>query len=248
MSERTEMVLFSQVREMSSYLQKSKLLPADLQGKEADICMTIMAGHELGLEPMAALRGMYVVKGRPVLSADTMVAVVLRSGKAQYFENVESTAERATYATKRVGSEREQRTTFTIDDARTAGLSGDNWKKYPAAMLRARAKAVLARDVYPDVLAGCYETDEARDFAPSGTVIRFEAPPAQEAEQERVIEAEIQDSQPSGPSIADAIAMAGTMADLDALIPRIKALPEAERAAMRDAYRTRRDAIKAVAG
>jgi hypothetical protein len=248
LNERTEMVLFTQMREMSAYLQKSKILPTDLQGKEADIFVTIMAGRELGLEPMAALRGIHVVKGKPVLSADTMVAVVLRSGKAQYFEQTESTNERATYVTKRVGSEREQRQTFTIEDARTAGLTGDNWRKYPAAMLRARAKAILARDVYPDVLAGCYEADEARDFAPSGTVLRFEAPASPMPPHEQVIDAEIQEASASGPSLADAIEMADSMNDLEKLLPQILALPEEDRAALRDAYVTRRKALKAVAG
>jgi hypothetical protein len=249
MSDRNAMVVFSQVRDMSQYLKTSSLLPADLRGKEADICMTIMAGHELGIEPMAALRGIHVVKGRPVLSADMMAGVVLASGKAEYFEQVESTAERAIYVTKRRGSQREQRATFTIEEARTAGLSGDNWKKYPAAMLRARAKSILARDAYPDALAGCYETDEARDFAPAGEVLRFEAPAV--PGQAQVLNVEIEaEAAPAAqpPALLDEIMAAGSMAELDGLVPRIKALPEADRTAMRGAYRARRDELQAVSG
>jgi hypothetical protein len=178
-----------------------------------------------------------------------MVAVVLASGKAEYFEQIESTAERATYATKRKGSQREQRATFTIEDARMAGLSGDNWKKYPAAMLRARAKAILARDAYPDALAGCYETDEARDFAPAGAVVRFEAP--EPPVQGQVIDAELEPDAgvpAADQSLLSEIEAAQSMAELDAIVPRIKALPETERTALRRAYGIRRDELLAVAG
>ena len=40
----------------------------------------LMTGRELGLSPMQSLRGIYVVSGKPVLSADLMVAAVRRSG------------------------------------------------------------------------------------------------------------------------------------------------------------------------
>ena len=46
-------------------------------------------------------------------------------------------------------------------DAVTAGLAGgDNWRKHPKAMLRARALSAIARLVYPDLLLGVYDPDE----------------------------------------------------------------------------------------
>jgi hypothetical protein len=124
-----------------------------------------MAGHELGLSPMSALRTIHVVKGKPVLSADVMAGLALSSGLASYFRCVESTAQVATYETHRKGDPSPVRLSFTIQQAQQAGLAGgDNWRKYPDAMLRARAKAALARDVYPDALAGCYTEDEAQGF------------------------------------------------------------------------------------
>lgn len=152
------------VERLATMLAKSRLLPPDLIGKEADIAVTVMAGHELGLAPMAALRGIHVVKGKPVLSADTMVAIALSSGAADYFTCIETTGRSATYETKRRGSPHPVRLTFTIEQAAAAGLNGGNWKAYPDAMLRARAKAALARDVYPDALAGCYEESELAEF------------------------------------------------------------------------------------
>lgn len=165
----TQIVPVDETLRLSAVLARSALLPPALRGKEADIAVTVMAGRELGLAPMASLRNIHVVQGKPVLSADMMVGVALSSGLASYFKCVESTPKIAIYETQRRGDPSPQRLGFTIEEAREAHLLGkDNWKMYPAAMLRARAKAALARDVYPDVLAGCYIPDEADAFRDDG--------------------------------------------------------------------------------
>jgi len=84
-----------------------------------------------------------------------------------FFRCVESTDERAAYSTQRKGDPEPTTLTFTLAQAKQAGLvqAGGNWAKYPAAMLRARASSALARDVYPDLLLGCYEEDEGQEIA-----------------------------------------------------------------------------------
>lgn len=205
----------AETKQLATTYSKSSLLPQDLRGKEADVFVTIMAGMELGLAPMAALRSIHVVKGKPVLSADGMVAVVHASGLCEHFSCVESSASIATYETKRTGTPTPQRLSFTIEEAKAAGLNGDNWRKYPAAMLRARAKAALARDVYPDAIAGCYTDDEAREFAPPVRVeqspaAEFTAPPAND-----VIDAEVVETSLSKAEIAALILAAESVADCD---------------------------------
>lgn len=154
-----------EARSLANTFSQSTLLPPALQGKESDVFVTIIAGMELGLPPMAALRSVHVVKGKPVLSADAMVAVAHASGCCEYFVCISSNEHSAKYETKRKGSPKPQSLEFTIREAESAGLLGnDNWRKYPSAMLRARAKAALARDVYPDCLAACYTHDESLDF------------------------------------------------------------------------------------
>jgi 5'-3' exonuclease len=128
--------------------------------------MILMTGRELGISAMASLRGFYFVKGRPVMSSQLMAGLILKSGRAEYFECVESGPKSATYATKRKGgSGNEQRKTFTIDDAKLAQLikADGNWQKYPTNMCEARAAAFLARLVYPDVIMGVYTPGELDD-------------------------------------------------------------------------------------
>ena len=126
--------------------------------------VAILAGADIGLSPMQALRGIHVIEGKPTISADAMIAIVLRSGRAKYFRCTQSTAEGAVYETHRNGDPEPVKHGFTMKDASAAGLSGKGmWTKYPRNMLRARAASELARMVYPDLLLGVYTTEELRE-------------------------------------------------------------------------------------
>lgn len=180
----------AEVIDLAERLSKSSLLPDALKGKVPDVLMQIMAGQELGLYSMASLRSFNIISGKPVMSADAMVAVVLGSGKAEYVRRIEATDERATYATKRRG-EPEQRCTWTMQMAKDAALhQKDNWRTFKRQMLASRAKSELMRDVYPDVLAGCFTTDEVSDREPSAPTPRTH---------DDVIDAEFTDTQPTPP-------------------------------------------------
>jgi len=130
----------------------------------ADAYVRLMTGHDLGLSPSQSLRAVSVINGRPSVSADALVAVCKGSPVCEYFRHVETTHDASTWETKRVGDPPE-RYTFSFADAEAAGLttSGGNWSKYPGRMLRARAKAFLARDVYPDLTLGLYTPEELLD-------------------------------------------------------------------------------------
>jgi hypothetical protein len=155
--------------QLAEKIAPSQLLPEKLRGKIPDVLAIVVAGRELGLAPMASLRCLNVIEGKPVLNADGMVGIVRGSGKCESFDLIESTDKIATFETKRVGG-KVQRLSFTIEEAKLANLtSKDNWKRFPAAMLRARAQAALCRLVYQDVLAGVYSDDEAAEFARTGS-------------------------------------------------------------------------------
>ena len=137
----------------------SQLAPRSVKTPEAAMVM-IMTGRELGLTAMQSLRSIHVVEGKPLLSADLMLALALRLPTCEMFVCTETTDTIASFVAKRRGQP-ETRLSFTAEQAKNAGLSGkDNWKKYAAAMLRARAIAGLARLVFPDAFVGVYEENE----------------------------------------------------------------------------------------
>jgi hypothetical protein len=125
--------------------------------------VVLMTGNDLGLSQSQALRGVKIIDGQPSPSADTLHAVVISSPLCEYFREVETTSKQSTWETKRRGNP-VVRSTFTIEQAEQAGLLSrgpkSNWAKYPERMLKARAKAYLARDVYPDLTLGLYTPEE----------------------------------------------------------------------------------------
>jgi hypothetical protein len=199
-----------EVNSLAETLSKSTLLPEALKGKVADIAVQVLAGAELGLAPMASIRGVHIVQGKPLLAADTMVALCLSSGLAEYFSCVEETADKVTYETKRKGSPHPQRATWSDEDTKNAGLNTkDNWRLHKKQMRRARAKAILARDVYPDVLAGCFDPDE----------VHVDAAPVSHAD---AIDAEVIETPTIVRSLLDDIDTAASEDALKALAPSVR--------------------------
>lgn len=130
----------------------------------------LLTGRELGLGAMASLRGIYVVSGRPVLSADLLVACVRRSGLCKSWRVLESTPDRCEITTQRADEEHPSSKVWTSADARRAGLSGrGTWAAYPGQMLRHRCAADLAREVYPEVALGLYDPDEMVGLEPAAS-------------------------------------------------------------------------------
>ncbi len=113
-------------------------------------------------------------------------------------------------------------------------------------MLRARAKSALARDVFGDVLAGCYEEDEARDFEPTrapATVSQFRAPTPREKwgdGEPDIVDAEYTEQ----PNMAEQIEAAESIADLGKLVATLSKLPNGpEKDVLRRAYGEKRAAL-----
>lgn len=151
----------SEAMKLANALYQSALF-GGAYGSPHAVLSTIIAGRELGLQTMAALRAFHIVEGKHQLSADFIRALVLKSGLAEYFRVKVRNAERCTFITKRKGDDDPIDLTYTIDDARQAGLVKDKsgWAKNPADMLVARAGAKLARLVYPEVVFGLYAPEE----------------------------------------------------------------------------------------
>jgi 5'-3' exonuclease len=145
--------------QLAKYAFESRLFGA--YGSPQGVLMTIMAGREMGMATMHSLRAFHVIDGKPVLAADAIRALVMRSGLVDYFRCTERTAERATFAIKRKGDP-EVTLSYSIQEAQAAGLvkPGSGYTKNPADLLVARAGSKIARLVCPDVIHGIYAPEE----------------------------------------------------------------------------------------
>lgn len=150
-----------QAMDLADKLAQSGLIPMPLRGKPADVLIVLMKGRELGLSPIQALSSIHVIEGKPVASAEMKVGLcVSRRDVCEYFTLAHSSTTKATFRTKRAGSEPVE-LTWTMEQAKQAGLQGKpNWQRHPEAMLRARCASALATAVYPDLVQGMLDEDE----------------------------------------------------------------------------------------
>lgn len=127
----------------------------------AQVAAVILAGRELGVGPMAALRSFYLVNGKLGMDASFVSGRMLAHGIA--LEWLRDDDECASVRLTRAGMP-PYTSTFTRQDAERAGLWGSaTWRKYPRAMLRARAITAGARAYAADAFSGSvYTPDELR--------------------------------------------------------------------------------------
>lgn len=145
-------------------LCKSSIVPKDYQGNAGNVLVAMQWGMELGLQPLQAMQSIAVINGRPSIWGDAMIALVRASGLLESMREDIGENQCVCYV-KRKG-EPEQSRTFTVDDAKKAGLWGKQgpWQTAPKRMLQMRARAFALRDIFPDVLRGMYVGEEAQDL------------------------------------------------------------------------------------
>lgn len=152
----------SEFQDWAKVVAVGNTIPDALRGKPADVFITVMHGLDLGLRPMQALNLVYVVKGRPSLSAEGMRSLILDAGHEL---EIDADATKATVRARRQGTDRWVEVSFTIEQAKKAKLGGANWDAYPEDMLVARATSRLAKRYFPDVTNGLASTEELIDGA-----------------------------------------------------------------------------------
>ena len=134
----------------------------------AKIFVALQLGAELGLAPMYAIQNVSVVKGKPGLMYDAMLAVARSTGiLEEYREELTDTLARIWFKRRgRPGFWSE----FTFAEAEVAGLTKPSksgelsmYTKYPKRMLRARAGSFGVKREFGDVLAGMYTPEELQE-------------------------------------------------------------------------------------
>lgn len=164
----------------------------------AQAFVKVSFGVEVGLPAYVAMSEVHIIQGKPTLGAGALAGLVKGHPAYDYRVTKHDTneceiefyelADKASGNFNTLGVSR-----FTMDDARTAGLtSNPTWKKYPRNMLFARAISNGVAWFCPDVTMGrVYTPDEMSDVdAPAGPdemiedaafTVRPEPTPAEEA-------------------------------------------------------------------
>lgn len=173
---------------------------------------------------LTAMQTVAFIDGKPVVEATMLAALAERAGYV--VSVVETTTESATVAVSRGGVEL-GRASYTMDQARTAGLANKNtWKAHPANMLVARARTQCLRFYAPSVMVGLSTPDEVESdpvevltTTPTLTVVPDEAADDEPVDAEVVPEP----AEPATGVVAAPVAGGGVWSDRQALIDTLKA-------------------------
>lgn len=147
---------------------KSLVEGKDEESATAACAIAIMAGAELGLTPLMALRSYAVVNGRPSLWGDGLKAVVRQSGKCEYIRTG-SDQTKGWCEAKRNDTGETKRVEFTMEQAKLAKLNvktGPWTSGYADVMMERRATNRCLNDLFADVLGGIVDAQEAQDDGP----------------------------------------------------------------------------------
>jgi hypothetical protein len=146
------------------FIANTEFVPRDLRGNLPAIMACVATGRALGIADITALRSIHIIDGRPTYSAELMVMLARRAGHSIQGEVEEG---RAVVRGKRLDNGDEMTVTWTLAMAERAGLLGkQNWRKYPEAMLWARAVSQLCRELFADCFAGAtYVPEELEESA-----------------------------------------------------------------------------------
>ena len=148
------------MEKMATVILKSKLF--GMETVDQTLTLMLLAQSE-GMHPATAARDFHIIKGRPAMKADAMLARFQQSGgKVEWQEYTD--AKVAAYFSH-PQSPKPVLIEWTFAHAAKIGLTGkDTWKNYPRAMLRARVISEGVRTCFPVISTGIYTPEEIQDF------------------------------------------------------------------------------------
>ena len=135
----------------------------------AGLTLMYMAEAE-GSHPATAFMEYHVIKGRPALKADAMLARFQKAGGLVEWEEMTDTMVSA-YFSHPKSCPKPMRVDWTWERAKKAKLTdSQTWQKYPRQMLKARVISEGVRMTFPGVTVGVYTPEETEEFdaVPSG--------------------------------------------------------------------------------
>ena len=158
-----QVLAFSEIERIAEYVVKARLYP----GYDS-IPLTVslmMLCQSKGINPIQVGEQYDIIKGRHCMKAQTMLAHFQKHGGRVVWERSDAEACEARFFHATHTSPDGQLVTFTMQDAARAGLSSnDNYRKHPAAMLRARCSSIGVRMVMPGIILNIYTPEEMETF------------------------------------------------------------------------------------
>lgn len=159
-----------EVENLARYMVAAKMFP-DLDSLSRAV-VKILAGQELGVTPVQAIKNIHIIRGNFQLSANLMASKVKSSNRYDYrtqqLDDTVCTIDFYETIPGKTTREKIGTSTFTLQDAKKAGTQ--NLDKYPKNMLFARAMSNGVKWFTPDIFGmPVYVEGEIADDLPTPT-------------------------------------------------------------------------------
>lgn len=142
------------MKEQAHILVKSRMIPSSINSAEQAIAIMIK-GRELGLPPMLAFSHIHIIKGKPTMSAELMLAQIYKNVPGAEINFLVRDEKECRVQARRYKEQPWQEFSFTLANAKNAGVMGNpTWRNYPRQMLHARCISEMARSLFPDAIMG----------------------------------------------------------------------------------------------
>lgn len=154
----------SELQHIAKIFSDSSLVPKHFQGKPQDCFIALEMAYRMRLSPSMALQNIYVMNGKPGLSAALVIALINKSGLIQggikYRQSPKGQPLEVTAYAKALDGE-EISYTVTMEMAKAECWDKNpKYRSIPELMLRYRAATFLARLYFPEVIMGMHTVEE----------------------------------------------------------------------------------------
>lgn len=162
---------FEQAQRVAKMLASSTMVPEHFRNNVGNCMIGLNFASRVGLDPFMILQKMYVIKGRPGIESQLMIALINKSGrftplKFRLKGTPKKDLECTCYATeKSTGEECAQ--TVTWDMVTAEGWdkkAGSKWQTMPQLMIQYRSAAFFGRLYCPEALLGMMTQEELYDI------------------------------------------------------------------------------------
>lgn len=195
----------SEAMSFATTIFQSGMCPTTIKNP-SQVLIVLQHGAEVGLKPMQALRSIYVVNNRPTIFGEAVPGIVLNKGILEDYKRwYEGDGDNLTAIckTKRKGIAEESIGTFSVADAKRAGLIGKPgpWTLYPKDQLMWKAIARSFRPLFGDVLCGMPIYEDYREVPSERALTPPSAPdPLLTAVAGKVVPQDLGPTEPQAPN------------------------------------------------
>lgn len=160
-------IRFDQIARLADVFSGSQMVPDHFKNNKANCFIALQMAFRSNIDPMVALQNLYMVQGKPGMSAQLAIALANRSGLLKgpirftvsgAGDNMSVTAS----ATTRDGYEISAEASMEMARAEN-WVKNPKYRSMPKVMLTYRAATFLVRQYMPEVLLGMQAHEELED-------------------------------------------------------------------------------------